>query len=86
MSEQQVSSLMLIVLGGFFLYRNILLYRDEERLRVYLENSRKAKLWVSKFGMERVRALSRRYFIPLGILLAAVMLGAGIYGLISKYI
>lgn len=84
MTEQQISSLMLVAIGGFFLLRNIMFYRDEEKFKAYLENSRKAKFWISKFGFEKTEALSKKYFLPLGILIAAIILLAGIFGLTGK--
>ena len=85
MSETVISSLMLLILGVFFLYRNISFYRDDAKLTKYLENSRKAKLWVAKLGMEKTVRLSKKFFIPLGILIAVVLLTAGIYGLMIHF-
>lgn len=77
MNEQVITSIMLITIGGFFLLRNIVLLRDEKKLREYLENSRKGRIWVSKFGVDKTSELSRKYFLPLGIVISAGLLIAG---------
>ena len=77
MNEQVITSIMLITIGGFFLLRNIVFLRDEKKLREYLENSRKGRIWVSKFGVDKTSELSRKYFLPLGIVISAGLLIAG---------
>ena len=74
----------LVIAGAFFLYRNISCIRDEAKLRDYLENSPKAKLWVNKLGIEKTVYLSKKYLLPLGIVVATALLGCGLYGLILQ--
>lgn len=69
--------------GGFFLIRNIMHLRDEKKLREYIENSPKAKLWVKKFGVEKTIDLTKRYFLPLGILVSCGLLGVGLWSILS---
>ena len=69
--------------GGYFLLRNISYLRDESKLKIYLESSPKAKLWVQKFGLEKTILLSKKYFLPLGIIVASVLLVIGLWNLIK---
>ena len=86
--EAYIFPVITFLAGGYFLFRNISHLRDEEKLRHYVETSPKAKLWVNKFGIEKTVALSKKIFIPLGILVSCVLLGIGswaIYNLIQIY-
>ncbi len=56
-------------------------FRDEEKLRHYLEASPKARIWVSKLGIEKTVRLSRKVFLPLGCMIAMGLLGFGILNL-----
>jgi hypothetical protein len=67
------------LLGGGFLVRNILLMSNEEKLRHYVENNRKSKMWIARYGLEKTVTLTRKYFLPLGILVSCGWLGAGLW-------
>ena len=69
------------VAGGFFLFRNINLLRNEDKLRQYLITSPKSKLWVSKLGLEKTVSLSRRIFLPLGCVAASILLIVGLWSI-----
>jgi hypothetical protein len=56
---------------------------NEDRLRSYLENSPKAKLWINKLGMEKALKLSKTIFVPLGIVMSLIFIGVGVYGLLT---
>ncbi|MGB2740353.1 MAG: hypothetical protein WBC60_07330 [Cognaticolwellia sp.] len=79
--EQYLFPVIMIVVGVIFLTRNIIHFRNEEKLRSYLETSPKAKLWVKKFGIEKTMSLSKSIFLPFGSLVAAAMLGFGIWNM-----
>ena len=69
--------------GVFFLIRNIIYFRDDEKLREYIEKSPKAKLWIKKYGTEKTMALTKKIFLPLGILVSCGLLGVGLWGLLN---
>jgi len=71
--------------GLFFLIRNLLMLFNEERLRSYLETSPKGKMWVTKFGMEKTVRLTKNIFLPLGLVISAIFIGVGAYGLYSMW-
>lgn len=72
-----ILSVLLIVFGALFLWRNISCIRNEENLREYLQTSPKAKLWVSSLGMERTVKISKVIFLPLGVIASVCMVIAG---------
>ncbi len=79
--EAYIFPVLAFVAGGYFLFRNISHFRDEGKLRHYVETSPKAKLWVKKFGIEKTVDLSRKIFIPLGILVSCVLIGIGVWAI-----
>ena len=81
--EKLLFPLLIAIVGALFLIRNISHIRNEQRLREYLANSPKAKLWVNKFGMEKTVELSKKYFLPLGIVISCLMLGVGTWSVIT---
>ena len=70
-----------IVAGIFFLIRNIMMLEDEDKLVKYLETSPKGKMWVKKNGIEKTIEMSKKTFIPLGIIVSLIMIGVGVYSL-----
>ena len=68
--EAYIFPVITFLAGSYFLFRNISHLRDEGKLRHYVETRPKAKLWVRKFGVEKTIALSKRIFLPLGILVS----------------
>ena len=71
-----------ILLGAFLIVRNISHSRNEDKLREYLKTSPKAKLWVSKFGIEKTTALTKKVFLPISFVISLVLLGVGLWNLI----
>ena len=69
--EPWMGSALITAIGSVFLVRNATYARDEARLRAYLQRSPKPILWVSRLGLERTVDLSKRYFVPAGILVSA---------------
>jgi hypothetical protein len=66
-------AIIMAIAGTFFFIRNITHMRDEEKLRHYVQTSPKAQLWVKKYGEEKTIEICRRTFLPLGTLVAALM-------------
>ena len=70
-----MGSALITAIGSVFLVRNATYARnearDEARLRAYLQRSPKPILRVSRLGLERTVDLSKRYFVPAGILVSA---------------
>jgi hypothetical protein len=75
-----------IVGGVYFGFRNIRLLRDERALRDYMQSSPSAARWVSKYGIERATQMAREKTIPLGIAIAAAMVGLGAWNLSRIYL
>ena len=81
--------LILFVGGIYFLVRNIRLLKDKSELETYLATSPTGKAWVSRFGQEKTADLSKKYFLPLGAVVAVVMIGLGgwsLFHLLPSYI
>lgn len=76
----------LIVGGAYFGIRNIRLLRYERALRDYMQSSPSAAHWVSNYGIERATKMARDSTIPLGIAVAAVMVGLGVWNLSRIYL
>ncbi|MDX1958984.1 MAG: hypothetical protein SFU98_10450 [Leptospiraceae bacterium] len=84
MLESSFFSLLLILMGGFFLFRNLSFINDSTKLRAYLESSIKGKIWIQKFGIEKTIQISR-FLLPIGILMSLLMIGVGIYTAIPVF-
>ena len=69
------------IAGLYFMVRNIVLLRDESKLKDFLNNDPRGKFWASKLGQEKLEELSRKYLLPLGIVISLGMLGVGIWSL-----
>lgn len=65
--------------GLYFLIKNLILLRNDEKFESYMRTSPKAKLWVEKMGFEKACRLSRKVFLPLGIFVSLVLLGMAAY-------
>lgn len=83
MGESLFVSLVVVCFAGYFLARNIELYQHEEKLIQYLEKSTKAKFWIIKLGMPKTILLSKKIFLPLGILISCLLLVMSFYSIIS---
>lgn len=83
--EDLILSILLTLIGSYFLFRNAVQFRDENKLRAYLETSPKARLWVNRLGMEKTVSLSKFLFIPLGIVISIVLIGTGLCGIASHF-
>ena len=70
------------VIGVFFLFRNISMIRNESKLESYLHNSSKGKLWVKKFGIEKTKKLTQKYFLPIGSLISVLLMFFGVWNLV----
>ena len=83
MNESTIQALLLIVFGAFFVVYNIRMMRDENLLRKYVQTSPKARLWRKWYGEEKTISLCKKYFLPIGTLVAGLMVFAGISFLFS---
>ncbi len=82
--ESIVVSAILTAGGMYFLVRNIGMLRDQGKMIAYVQTSPKAKIWVSKYGLERTIELTKKYFLPLGIVVSMFMLGIGAWSLLAQ--
>lgn len=80
--EALLFPILIILAGAFFLVRNVILLRDDAKLLSYVQTSPKAKLWVRKYGIDRTVEMSKKYFLPLGLLVSATLLAVGIWSLV----
>jgi len=85
MLEQLILPIILLLAGVYFLIRNVNYFKDESKLRNYLETSPKGKRWVNKFGLEKTVNLSKKYFLPLGIISSIGMILYTVYLLLILY-
>jgi len=79
----------LLIAGLYFLTRNIKFLRNSAELESYLATSPKGKLWVGKYGLEKTTELAKKYFVPLGIVIALAMVGIGswsLYHIVPSYL
>jgi hypothetical protein len=83
MIQRLILPALLVIFGAFFLVRNLSHLRNKSKLIEYLENSPKGKLWISKVGREKTINLAQKVFLPLGIVLALVILGSGLFSIYS---
>jgi hypothetical protein len=67
-----------LVAGLYFAFKNISYLKDPNELDYYLRSSPKAKYWVNKHGMDKTKEISKKYFIPLGLLVSIALTVAGI--------
>jgi hypothetical protein len=81
--EQFLFPVLVTVAGAIFLVRNINYLLNEDKLRNYVENSPKAKLWVKKFGVKKTIILSKKIFLPFGIIVSFGLLGFGAWSIIN---
>ncbi len=69
--------------GAYFLWRNLRLFRNEELLKHDLSTNPKAEFWVQKLGFEKTLNLTKKVFLPLGLLVSAGMFSVGVWGLLA---
>ncbi len=71
----------LTLAGTYFLIRNVYYLRNDEALEKYILTTPKAKLWLKKFGQDKTMEYSRKYFLPIGIVVSLALLSMGVWGL-----
>lgn len=81
--ESIIVPVITIAAGIYFFFRNIALWRDEEKLASYVQNSPRARPWVEKFGVDRTIHLMKRVLLPMGMVIAVLLLGIGIWTLLA---
>jgi phosphoglycerol transferase MdoB-like AlkP superfamily enzyme len=78
---QMIYPILMTLIGALFLYRNIALYRDQQKLTAFLNSSLKAKFWVNKLGIEKTTKLAKNVFLPIGTLLSIAIIVTGVWTL-----
>ncbi|GLS84549.1 hypothetical protein GCM10007894_25260 [Paraferrimonas haliotis] len=81
MNEALILPVICILAGSFFVVRNVLHMTNGARLRRYLSTSPKARLLVNKYGVEETAAISRKYLLPIGVLVGLIILLVGLRAL-----
>ncbi|EER60555.1 hypothetical protein AcdelDRAFT_1892 [Acidovorax delafieldii 2AN] len=84
--EALILSLILVVGGIYFGFRNVRLLRNEAALREYMQSSPKATLWVRKYGLDGATKMVRESFIPLGLVISTAMVAFGGWNLWRMYL
>ncbi len=79
--DTEIISFICIIAGTFFLIRNVRMLKNDEYLRKYLETSPKGKAFVTKHGIDNAFKKTRQVFLPLGILIAIVLILSGLNNL-----
>lgn len=74
-----ILTIFLIVIGLFFIIRNVRYLIYPATLERYLKNSHKGQMWASKFGYEKTLALYRSVLVPVGLAFGLVFAGTGIW-------
>lgn len=65
----------IIFVGGwYFLFRNIRCLNDQTKLEGLLTKSLTVKYCAVKFGNEKTIELSKKYFLPAGVIVAIIMI------------
>ena len=82
--EAKIMPIVLILVGCFFLIRNLRMLGSDEAIEKYLQTSPKGRIWLDKYGMEKSIALSRKVFLPLGSVVSLGLAGYGIWLLIAR--
>ena len=80
---------MLLVGGIYSLVRNIRFLKDQAKLEKHLKVNPAGKRWVKYFGQEKALHLSRKYFVPIGIVVALAMIWIGgltLFKMLAHYI
>ena len=72
-----IASIFLFAGGIYYFVRNNRYLKDQSKLEAYLATNPSGKLWVSRFGQEKTVELSKKYFLPLGKVIAVIMVGFG---------
>jgi hypothetical protein len=72
---------LLIVAGAYFLVRNIRFLLNKTALHDYVMTSSKAHYWLKAYGEKTTLEYTRKYFVPLGIVTALIMLAIGVWSI-----
>ena len=83
--ETLALAITLIIGGIYFGIRNLRFLRNDDALRTYMQTSQKARVWVQKRGLEDATRITRRVFIPIGIVASCAMVSVGIWALWRLY-
>ncbi len=81
--ELFILPIILTIAGSYFLFHNLNMIQNEDKLIQYLESNPKGRMWVHRYGIEKTLDLTKKAFLPLGIMAAIIMLGFGIFTLIQ---
>jgi len=76
--ENVFISLILILIGGINLYFAIRFLKNPKFGKDYIKNSPKAYLWRKLFGEEKAYSITRKVFVPIGIILGVIFILIGL--------
>lgn len=76
--ERIIKGFVPIAIGIFYIAFISKSINNEDMLRKYLENSPKAYIWRKLFGIERTIELTRRVFVPIGLVISCLLILGGI--------
>ena len=66
-----------LLAGIYFFISNVMLLRDEDKLRRFLATDPRGQFWASKIGAERMLSLSKRFLLPLGLVVSCALFLVG---------
>ena len=69
--------------SGVALYFQYRLLSDSKFAEMYARKSPKAWLWRKLFGVEKTVELMRKVFVPVGVVISALLILAGFYLLLN---
>ena len=79
MEKFNLFAIFVLIVGIFYLYRIIRSYKNPDFLKKYIETSPKALIWRKKFGVEKAIEITRKYFLPLGLIVSIGLIAYGGY-------
>jgi hypothetical protein len=81
MSTALVLAIALIIAGGAFLYRNLVLLNNEEKLDHFLTHDRRGKREVAKYGMQKAKERIQTGYLKIGIAVSTALIVVGVLNL-----
>ncbi len=79
MGSISIYALLALLIGLLTLFRIVRALKNPDYLKNYIETSSKAFLWRKIFGVEKTIELTRKIFLPVGLILSIFLIGYGIY-------
>ena len=69
----------ILIVGIISLIRVARSYSNNEYLRNYIETSPKAIIWRNKFGVEKAMDITKKVFLPIGLVVSLALISFGAY-------